>query len=75
MVYCIFEDKLRATEVKIHHESCGHANRNNITSTTKWHRRINDIETAKRKAKEISIKNKTSYSVAKCCKNKIALSS
>jgi len=74
MVFCIFEDRLRATEVKIHHESCGHANRKNIPSTTKWHRRINDFETAQRKASQIAGRNNIRWRLARCCRNKISAS-
>lgn len=74
MVFCIFEDRDKATEVKIHHESCGHANRKNITSTTKWHRRINDYETAQRKATQIAERTNQSWRLAKCCRNRISAS-
>ena len=37
MAYCIYEDLIGATEVKIHLKSCIHYVNHEPTETTKWH--------------------------------------
>ena len=54
MTYFVFEDLANATQIKIHHEGCGHIG-NNSTETTKWYD-YSSLEEAESKAKELSLK-------------------
>ena len=53
MAYCIYEDLLGATEVKIHLKSCVHYVNHEPTETTKWHE-VDDYKAAEILAEQIS---------------------
>jgi len=65
MPYCIFEDLIGATEVKIHLQSCGFFT-GTSTTTTRWHM-AKDLDTAIKKAREISRNYRKGWRKAKCC--------
>lgn len=60
------EDLLGATTVKIHLKSCGYFTNHLATETTRWHS-VKDLNTATRKAQEISRNYKRGWKKAKCC--------
>jgi hypothetical protein len=68
MNYVIFEDKLDATEVKIHKNTCGFYKRQSEqkSDTTIWHEGF-DFESAQDKAKIIASKYNKDWRLAKCC--------
>ena len=70
MRYVIFEDKLDATEIKIHKESCGFYKRQlqNKSDTTIWHEGF-DLDSALNEAKNIASRYKKGWKIAECCKD------
>lgn len=70
MKYVIFEDKLNATEIKIHKETCGFYKRQLQTKseTTIWHGGFN-LESALNEAKNIASRYKKGWKIAECCQN------
>lgn len=66
MPYCIMEDLDDATEVKIHHDSCQYFVNHSVTTTTRWHR-VNDLETARKRAEEIAKNYSKGWKEAECC--------
>jgi len=60
------EDLVGATAVKIHLKSCGFFARHSYTETTRWHS-AKDLNSAIRKAQEISRRYKKGWRKAKCC--------
>ena len=68
MSYVIFEDKLDATEVKIHKNSCYYYKKQleEKSDTTVWHEDY-DFESAKIEAKNIASRYTKNWKMAKCC--------
>jgi len=66
--YVVMEDKLDATEVKIHKVSCGYYQNNlkNPTETTLWHGPY-DQHHAETTAKLLSKQYKKGWKIAECC--------
>lgn len=70
MKYVIFEDKMGATEVKIHKQTCGFFKRQLQTKpeTTIWYEGF-DSDSAINEAKNIASRHKKGWKIAKCCEN------
>jgi len=68
MSFVIFEDKLDATEVKIHKNSCGYYTKQleQKSDTTVWHEGF-DFESAQIEARHISSRYKKGWKFAECC--------
>ncbi len=62
----VFEDLVRATDIKIHDAACGHAKRTEETDTTRWHGPYNYDE-AKRMAEILANHHKLEWKDADCC--------
>lgn len=60
------EDLKGATKVKIHQKTCTYFINHIATTTTKWHL-VDDLETARKKAKEISKDYRKGWKMAECC--------
>lgn len=67
MTYCIMEDLLNATEVKIHLDICSfYQNNTGDTTTTKWHK-ADSLTEAEHIANQISKKHDKGWKKAECC--------
>ncbi|MBT4326534.1 MAG: hypothetical protein HOD60_06455 [Candidatus Nitrosopelagicus sp.] len=68
MNFVIFEDKLDATEVKIHKSSCHYYTKqlSQKPDTTIWHESL-DFKSAQDKTKTIASKYNKGWRMAKCC--------
>ena len=66
MAYCIYEDLVGATEVKIHLKSCMYYVNHEPTETTKWHE-VDDYKAAEILAEQISKKYGKGWKRAECC--------
>jgi len=69
MLYWIMYDKIHATEIKIHVESCYYVQehlKHLKTKTTVWHH-ANSLRDARTKAREISNNSHCEWREARCC--------